>query len=40
MVHEGTNSSYRSVDCIRLWSCSVSSECLCVFGVPGAIYIY
>jgi len=34
MVHKGTSSSYRSVDCIRLWSCSFSSlfsEYLCVF---------
>jgi len=43
MVHKGTSSSYRSIDCIGLWSCvwfsSLSSERLCVFGLHGAIYI-
>jgi len=33
----GTSSSYRLVDCIRLWSCFVSSKRLCVFGLHGAI---
>jgi len=43
MVHKGIISSYRLVDCIRLWSClvcSLSSERLCVFGLHGAIYIF
>ena len=33
--------SYRSVNCIGLWSCLVqlSSEHLCVFGLHGAIYV-
>jgi len=36
------SSSYRSVDCIGLylaWFSSLSSECLCVFGLHGAICI-
>jgi len=31
MVHKDTSSAYRSVDCIELWSCSVS---LSVFQAP------
>jgi len=42
MVHKDTSSSYRSVNCIGLWSCLVelSSEHLCVFGLHGAIYVF
>ena len=43
MVHKGASSSYRSVDCIWLWSClvsSLSSERLCVFGLHRAIKFF
>ena len=42
MVYRGTRSSYRSFDCIGLWSClvyiSASSEHLYIFDLHGAIY--
>jgi len=43
MVPKGTNSSYTSVYCIGLRPClvqlSISSECLCVFSLQGAIRV-
>jgi len=33
MVHKSTITSYRLVNCIWLWSCSLPSERLCVFGL-------
>jgi len=43
MVHKGTSSSYRMstvLGFVVAWFNSLSSECLCVFGLHGAIYIY
>jgi len=40
MVHKGMSSSYRLVNFNPAWfsSLSLSSNCLCVFGLHGAIY--
>jgi len=40
--YKGSSSSYRLVDCIRLWSwcSSLTSERLCVFRLHGAMGLY
>jgi len=41
MMHNGTSCSWLTVSGFDLaWFSSVSSVCLCVFGIHGAVYIY